>query len=272
MAATVGRRWPVPSNLLSAGRFVPGGGGARSELTAADSGSPESEADNKGSVAYLKIKKLVSNYRFRPLEPIQVNKLSDILGLSITPVREALFRLCGEKLVEVYPRHGFFLKPLDLRELYELHDLASLLLEHSIQLARTPRRGVLPGRCPTQESKTGDGQATEFAQPEIQADLIASYIEQAYKCIVQTSSNLVMTALIANFNDRTHYVRTIWVGDPAGAIVARQHVSELVSAVRNYGGETAKAALRQHFDAVQESFPNLVKEGLARAYSCPPCY
>ena len=57
--------------------------------------------------------------------------LSDELGVSITPVREALFRLTGERMVEEAPRHDGFRTPImtesSLRQLYGWHfDLVML--------------------------------------------------------------------------------------------------------------------------------------------------
>ena len=50
-------------------------------------------------------------------------ELADALGMSRTPVREALIRLSDERLVEVRPRHGARVLPVsvhDMREIYEV--------------------------------------------------------------------------------------------------------------------------------------------------------
>jgi DNA-binding GntR family transcriptional regulator len=50
-------------------------------------------------------------------------ELAEELGVSRTPVREALIRLADERLVEIRPRHGVRVLPIsiaDMREIYEL--------------------------------------------------------------------------------------------------------------------------------------------------------
>ena len=46
------------------------------------------------------------------------------LGLGRTPVREALRTLAQEKLVEVYPRRGIFVSPVDVGDLAALSEVA----------------------------------------------------------------------------------------------------------------------------------------------------
>ena len=73
---------------------------------------------------YAAIKVQLRSGRFRPGQRLEPAVLSDELNASITPVREALHRLTGERLVEA-PRHEGFRVPLltesSLRHLYLWH-------------------------------------------------------------------------------------------------------------------------------------------------------
>src|SRR6516164_2816173 len=56
------------------------------------------------------------------------NRLQDVqlaaeLGVSRTPVREALLRLEGEGLVESDPNRGFFVAPLSRKEVLEIYPI-----------------------------------------------------------------------------------------------------------------------------------------------------
>ena len=62
-------------------------------------------------------------------EPLIIKNLSQALGLSTTPIREALARLSGEGLVEERRGSGYFAPPLGVTELSELyHDHETLVL------------------------------------------------------------------------------------------------------------------------------------------------
>lgn len=64
--------------------------------------------------------------------PLAVNALAVDLGVSPTPVREALARLAGEGLVVRTPSSGYATVTRDRRELAELYGLAGLLAEASL--------------------------------------------------------------------------------------------------------------------------------------------
>lgn len=52
----------------------------------------------------------------RPLEPIRENELAERLGVSRTPVREALLRLANLGLVEIFPQSGTRVSPIRLEK------------------------------------------------------------------------------------------------------------------------------------------------------------
>ena len=73
---------------------------------------------------YLAIKERLCGGLYKPGTRLDPTVLSDELSASVTPVREALHRLTGERLVEA-PRHDGFRTPIMtetlLRQLYEWH-------------------------------------------------------------------------------------------------------------------------------------------------------
>lgn len=61
-------------------------------------------------------------------EPLTITDLAEELGLSATPIREALSRLAGEGLIEDRRGRGYFARKLDVADLVELYALRSLYL------------------------------------------------------------------------------------------------------------------------------------------------
>jgi DNA-binding transcriptional regulator YhcF (GntR family) len=83
---------------------------------------------------------------FRPGERIAATEVAHLLGLSATPVREALSRISGEGLLEDRRGQGFFvstLTGLDIADLYRL-SLAHLAL--ALDLQRLTAKGAAPLR------------------------------------------------------------------------------------------------------------------------------
>ena len=61
--------------------------------------------------------------RLRPGERIRLEEVAARLGVSITPVREALLTLRGEDMVELEPRKGYVVAPLSKQDIVDLFRL-----------------------------------------------------------------------------------------------------------------------------------------------------
>lgn len=81
--------------------------------------------------AYGEIRTRFMTLQLEPGSWVDDLKLSRELGLSRTPVREALFLLASEGLVEVRPSGGFAVRPLDLVDVTELFE-AQIVVAKSI--------------------------------------------------------------------------------------------------------------------------------------------
>jgi DNA-binding GntR family transcriptional regulator len=77
------------------------------------------EAASLSDRAAHRIRELIVSLELPPGSPISERALMERLGLGRTPVREALRTLAQEKLVEVYPRRGIVVAPVDLASLSE---------------------------------------------------------------------------------------------------------------------------------------------------------
>ena len=72
------------------------------------------EAESLGDRAYFAIRELVVALELAPGSSVSERELQKRLGVGRTPVREALQRLEGERLVEVYPRRGIFVSNVNV--------------------------------------------------------------------------------------------------------------------------------------------------------------
>ena len=80
--------------------------------------------------AYQEIRKRILDNYYAPGHNVLELELAADLGMSRTPVREALVRLQNEGFVQLIPRHGMRVVPLsvhDLREMYEVLTSLSLV-------------------------------------------------------------------------------------------------------------------------------------------------
>ncbi|MBR0646453.1 GntR family transcriptional regulator [Plastoroseomonas hellenica] len=106
---------------------------------------PRAEASDRAESthaagAYETLRARILGNDYAPGQSVSVAALALELGMSRTPLRDALIRLEGERLVELVPRYGFRVLPVapgEMREIYEV--LAGLeLVAVALLIARGP--------------------------------------------------------------------------------------------------------------------------------------
>jgi len=66
--------------------------------------------------AYKEIRDWIIHYRLKPGVQIKIDELSSTLGVSTTPIREALSRLEQDHFVDHHPQKGYLVRTLDLKD------------------------------------------------------------------------------------------------------------------------------------------------------------
>jgi DNA-binding GntR family transcriptional regulator len=94
-------------------------------------------------IAYERLKDAVRHANLQPGTPLSENRISKILGISRTPVREALQVLSQEGLVEIIPGRAITVASRSIREVLDVLHLR-LLLEP--ELARLVAESITPAQ------------------------------------------------------------------------------------------------------------------------------
>ena len=91
--------------------------------------------ENLSARVYNEIKNLILCNEVMPGQKLHHQQLSERLGVSRTPVREALTRLVQEGYVAFLPNRGFTCKEIRMQEAEELYDLREALEAFAVQKA-----------------------------------------------------------------------------------------------------------------------------------------
>jgi len=86
---------------------------------------------------YQIIQDAIVTLTFRPGDRRSVQKLSDQLGVSRTPVKEAFQRLEQEGLVSVVPRRGTFVSPIEVKDIDEILEVRALIEGFAASISAT---------------------------------------------------------------------------------------------------------------------------------------
>jgi len=156
------------------------------------------------SDAYVRLKDEIRSNRMPPGFQSPEPEIAVHLGMSRTPVREALIRLEAEGLVELIPRRGARVLPIradDMREIYEI--LTALEPEAAaILAARRPSRNDLK---PLEDATTDMEVALENDDLEAWAEADNRF----HHLLLELHGNRRMQSFVAALYDQAHRARII---------------------------------------------------------------
>jgi DNA-binding GntR family transcriptional regulator len=85
-----------------------------------------------------RLRAMIVDGSLAPGERLREEEMAARLGVSRTPLREALTRLAGEGALTNTARRGFFVRPLSVEELRDIYPMRALLDPEALRLAGVP--------------------------------------------------------------------------------------------------------------------------------------
>ncbi len=152
--------------------------------------------------AYVAVRQRILDNVYAPGHQALEGDLAAELGISRTPVREALIRLANEGLVEVVPRHGMRVLPVsptDMREIYVVLTALESCAAETLALRRPADAELQPlveaTRLMTRALKADD------------LDAWAAADERFHQGLVELTGNRTLIDAVARLGDRVHRAR-----------------------------------------------------------------
>lgn len=176
------------------------------------------------------------------------------LGVSRTPVREALIRLAHEGLVEVIPRHGMRVLPVsptDMREIYEILMSLESTAAELVARARPAADELAPLETATRDM--------ERALRHDDLDAWAAADERFHRRLVEMCGNPKLAAIVFNYWDRAHRARMVTLRlRPIPVNSTREHRA-IVSAIRKGDAPRAGTLFRAHRERASRELIELLQ-------------
>jgi DNA-binding GntR family transcriptional regulator len=208
-------------------------------------GVPEIHRDRLADQAYEVLRQRILSRRLKAGERLSVPLLAQELGLSRSPVREAVQRLVSDGLGSERPRQGAFVASADPTQLSHLYHVRAALEGLSAALATTAGD---PGLVPALQESTGH-QAAAFAAGD-EVAIIRSDIA-FHSRLLSAAANPELTRALDPILGRVAVA--MLAGDleswPARAL--REH-EEIIAAVASGDAELARRRSEEHVLQVRE--------------------
>nr|WP_042198092.1 GntR family transcriptional regulator [Kibdelosporangium sp. MJ126-NF4]CEL23190.1 Transcriptional regulator, GntR family [Kibdelosporangium sp. MJ126-NF4]CTQ94353.1 Transcriptional regulator, GntR family [Kibdelosporangium sp. MJ126-NF4] len=169
---------------------------------------------------------------------INEQELADRLGVSRTPIREALLMLAAQQLVELVPKRGAYVAPMSGRELRDLVEARGVIERHAAAYAcQDGPVAEMRDALAAQHLLRAAGQAGEF----IEADT------RFHTALVHAAGNQILTRTYEGLRDRQTRAGRIALANVPGrqASVLHEHTA-ILDALADKDVERARAAIDTH--------------------------
>jgi DNA-binding GntR family transcriptional regulator len=153
-------------------------------------------------VAYQRLRTQILDNTLPPGFRAFEQELADRLGISRTPVREALIRLQKEGLVEVIPRHGMKVLPVSPSDMRDIYEVLTALEGAAAE--------IVARRAPGEDELAPLAQASRDMARALKHDDLEAWAaadERFHRGLIELSGNRLLIDAVLNLWDRAHRAR-----------------------------------------------------------------
>lgn len=202
---------------------------------------------NKSAQAYDGIRDKILSEEFSPGQMLSERELCDLLGMSRTPIREALSRLAANGYVNIIPDQGAFVTKFHLEDLLEWYDVREGLesvaarwfaLRHNDQSL-----AILEKCCQEHDQAYPAGNYADAVEKD----------DEFHMALAQGSCNphlvTMLSSCIAHCKRRKSIASTM--AEDTHGLLAQQH-RVIVDAIRQGDADGAEQAVKKHINTIRD--------------------
>ena len=208
--------------------------------------------------AHAQIKQLIFDFALMPGDRCSESELAQRLQVSRTPLRQALQQLEREGFLQVIPRIGWQVAPLDFDVFDELYDLRVLIECHAAHgLANAAERPALQALADVWLAPP-----PERLQDSAE---VGRLDERFHSLLVQGSGNREMARVHREITERIRIIRRLDFTKPARIEATYDEHARILRAITRRRGDEAQRLLRAHIEQSKTEVRHITLDMLYRA-------
>ena len=215
----------------------------------------DEEELNLSEQAYLKIKhKILQNIYpggFQVLE----DTLSEDLGMSRTPLKEALVRLANEGLIEILPRRGMRILPLTASDIAEIYEVLSPLELLAARLLAERQNNI-----DSVKALQAEVDQMKRALTADDLDAWAAADERFHRTLVDETGNTRLATAAKNLLDQSQRFRMFTLRLREKPVRSTRNHESLVTSIRKHDATKAVSEHAVHRANWHEYMTELMKK------------
>lgn len=219
--------------------------------TAEDASKPASQADR----AYVALKKRICDGTWAGGDARLEREVADEIGVSRTPIREALIRLEKERLVKIRPRHGFVVLPISVADMADIYDILTAL--ESQAAARLAEKAGVDVSLVRLDAAVD---AMDAALAEDNLDKWAAADVEFHSALVEEAGNTRLAAIAETLGDQAHRARIATLHLRPKPTRSNDDHRAVLKAIRNGDADTAYLRHKIHREKARDLIITLLRE------------
>ena len=225
---------------------------------AADAQPLNPEPQTLADQAYADIKRMIFDFALMPGDRFSESELAQRVKVSRTPLRQALQRLAGEGFLQVFPKLGWQVAPLDFDTFDELYDLRILLECEAVrQLSEAEQRPGLQALADVW-LVPADERLADAAE-------VGALDERFHHLLVQGCGNREMVRVHHEITERIRIIRRLDFTKPPRVEATYDEHARILRAILRRRADEAARLLRAHVEQSKLEVRHITLDVLYRA-------
>ena len=212
----------------------------------------------RGSSVLSILRDMAISYQLKPGERLSEIELAERLGVSRTPVREALNTLATDGFLVASSR-GFARRPLDIQEMQDLYEARMAVERECLRLAmeRATAEQIRALTTFLEHSKS--------VPPDTPVRALVALDESFHLQIADMAGNAELRRMLASLNERIRFIR--WIDmETVGRDSTQKEHQQIARALKARDWAAGEQHLGAHIGLRREQIVEAITRGLARIY------
>lgn len=207
-------------------------------------------------VVFNTLREAIIKGNLKPGERLMEVQLAEEMGVSRTPVREAIRKLELEGLVVMVPRKGAYVAGLSLKDAADLFEVRISLEGLAAALSAE--------RITEEELKSMEKileEITEAAERE-DAETVMKKDVEFHQILFSTTRNSRLAQIINGLKEQIDRFRIQSFRNPERMKAINKEHAKIINAIRNGDSELAEKLAREHIEKVESNVMNVLRKQL----------
>lgn len=201
---------------------------------------------SQSAQAYMILYEAIQKYILRPGQPISEKELSEKLNMSRTPIREAIYRLKNDGLVEKKRYKGTFIKSFTKEDIRQIYEIAESLESMAVFLCAK--------RASEEELKTlnkcilkmEDAEKNQSFEKWLKAD------QSFHEIIPHICDNQYLAEVSTKYHAQINLIRVAYLHSTGIISASIKDHRETYELIKKGKGDLARKVTQKHWEDIRE--------------------